>query len=97
VEAGAIPPEEVEALIAGGHVKPSLAAPLRLAPSRRSVLTDASLDLAMARRRIVELETALARQRASWSWRIGDSIVRALRGLRNLVRRSAASLRRLKA
>ena len=38
VEAGAIPPEEVEALLAAGPVKLSLAAPLRRAPSRQAVL-----------------------------------------------------------
>jgi hypothetical protein len=93
VAAGAIPPEEVEALLAAGLVKPALAAPLRLAPSRRAVLTDASLDLAMARHRIGELEQSLADLRASWSWRIGDGIVRSLRGPRELLRRGAASLR----
>ena len=96
VEAGAVPPEEVEALLAAGHVKPSLAAPLRRAPSRRAVLTDASLDLALARHRITELEAALTSMRRSWSWRIGDSIVRALRRPRDLLRRRMTTRRQPK-
>ncbi len=85
VEAGAVPPEEVEAAIAAGHVKPSLGAALRLAPSRRAVATNATLDLAVAQRRIARLEAVMEDMKASWSWRIGDAIVRAGRVPRNLL------------
>jgi len=86
VEAGAVPPEEVEALIAAGHVKPSLAAALRMAPSRRAVLTDASLSLALAREKIASLETKLADVRSSWSYRTEWNLRRAVRGSTRLVR-----------
>lgn len=79
VEAGAVPPDEVEALIASGQAKAGLSAALCRAPSRRSVLTGASLDLAMARHRIAELERKIDRLHESWSWRIGDPVARALR------------------
>jgi hypothetical protein len=91
VEAGAVPPEEVEGLIAAGLVKPSLAAALKTAPSRRSVLTNASLDLATARQRIAMLESRLASMRQSWSWRIGDAMVRSLRRPRAIIRGRASS------
>lgn len=87
VEAGAVPPEEVEALIAAGRAKPSLAAALRRAPSRRAVLTGSSLELSAARERITALESRLARMEHSWSWRIGDTIVRALRVPRGVVQK----------
>jgi hypothetical protein len=93
IEAGAVPPEEVEALIAAGHVKPSLGAALRIAPARRSVITGASLDLATARHRITELEKRLDDVHRSWSWRIGDSIVRALRVPRRAARKGRTLLR----
>lgn len=93
VEAGAIPPEEVEELLAGGHVKPSLAEPLRTATSRRAVLADSSLDLALAEHRINELEAQLSHLRASWSYRIGDAIVRAARRPRDYIRSRAARRR----
>ncbi|MFM8304377.1 MAG: glycosyltransferase, partial [Actinomycetota bacterium] len=44
VEAGAVPPEEVESLVVVGDVKPSLRAALRRAPARRAVVTNASLE-----------------------------------------------------
>ncbi len=94
VEAGAVPPEEVEALVRAGHVKPSLTAALRSAPSRRSVLTGASLDLAAAQRRIAALEERLASMTESLSWRIGSSIVRTARFPRALVRRGRSRLTR---
>jgi Glycosyl transferase family 8 len=93
VAAGAVPPEEVEALIERGLVKPALRAALRTAPSRRAVLTNAALDLATAQQRIARLESKLAAMERSWSWRIGDGIVRALRVPRSLLR-SRASLHR---
>lgn len=92
VEAGAVPPEEVEALVRAGQVKPSLAAALRSAPSRRSVVTGASLDLATARRRIGDLEARLASMERSMSWRIGSSIVRTARLPGDLVRRGRSRL-----
>jgi hypothetical protein len=79
VAGGAVPPAEVEELIDAGHVKPSLRAALRDAPSRRSVLTSASLDLITARRRIELLEEQIASMKRSSSWRIGSRIVRAFR------------------
>jgi hypothetical protein len=94
VEAGAVPPEEVEALVRAGHVKPSLTAALRSAPSRRSVLTGASLDLATARRRVADLEARLARMEESWPWRIGSSIVRTARLPRDLARKGRSRLTR---
>ena len=92
VEAGAVPPEEVEALVRAGHVKRSLTAALRSAPSRRSVLTGASLDLATARRRIADLEARLTSMEESWPWRIGSSVVRTARLPRDLVRRGRSRL-----
>ena len=44
VEAGAVPPDEVESLVAVRDVKPTLRAALRLAPARRSAVTGASLE-----------------------------------------------------
>jgi hypothetical protein len=86
VEAGAVPPEEVDALIERGHVKESLQAALRRAPSRLSVVTNASLELplaqerlAAANRRIADLEARLAAIESSSSWRLGTRIVRLLR------------------
>lgn len=87
VEAGAVPPEEVEASIAAGHVKPSLRAALRLAPSRKSVLTGPSLDLMTARRRITELESRIAAMSSSWDWKIGRAMADAIRLPRKLLRR----------
>lgn len=79
VEAGAVPPEEVEASIAAGHVKPSLAAALRRAPARLAVLTGPALELNAARQRIAALEGRIQSMEQSWSWRIGDAIVRTAR------------------
>ncbi|MEW6155100.1 MAG: hypothetical protein AB1673_14115 [Actinomycetota bacterium] len=93
VEAGAVPPEEVEALIAAGHVKRSLAAALALAPNRRSVLTGASLDLATARLRIAKLEAELAALRSSWPVRLGRTVSRPLRRARTVARRGLATAR----
>ncbi len=78
VEAGVVVPEEVEALIVRGLVKPELRNALRSAPSRRSVLTTASLDLVSARDRVASLEAQKAAMRHSASWRIGSRIVRTL-------------------
>lgn len=85
VEAGAVPPEEVEAAIAAGYVKPSLGAVLRMAPSRRSVGTNATLDLAMAQQRISRLEANLRSMRESKSWRIGEAVLTPYRLLRRLL------------
>ena len=79
VAAGAVPPEEVEAAIAANHVKPSLRAALPTAPTRRTLLTGATLDLVSAQQQVRVLEDRLASMRASWSWRIGDAIVRTAR------------------
>lgn len=87
VEAGAVPPHEVESLIAAGHAKPSLQSALRLAPSRRSVFTNASRDLDLAQRHIALLEKRIAAMQRSSSWRIGTKIVRALQAPARLVRR----------
>jgi len=88
VEAGAVPPEEVEALVRAGHAKSSLTAVLRRSPNRRSVVTSASLDLDAARRRIAQLEARLSSMERSWQWRIGDTIVRSARVPRDVLRRS---------
>jgi hypothetical protein len=79
VHGGAVPPEEVEAAIAGGRVKPSLRAGLRLAPSRRSAFTSAARDLNSAQRRVAALEEELDAMRCSLSWRLGHRIVRSVR------------------
>jgi hypothetical protein len=98
VEAGAVPPDEVEALIARGFVKPSLQAALRRAPSRLSVVTNASLELplaqerlAAANRRIADLEARLAAIESSSSWRLGSRMVRLLRTPRRLLGRDRAA------
>lgn len=77
VAVGAVPPDEVERLIALGAVKPALRSALRLAPSRRSLLPDASMDLASARQRISTLQAGIDALERSWSWRIGSALVRA--------------------
>lgn len=88
VAGGAVPPTEVEELIDAGLAKPSLRPALSLAPSRRTVLTGASLDLITARRRIGELEGELAAVRVSTSWRVGSAVVRSLRAPAEAVRRA---------
>jgi len=85
VEAGAVPPEEVESLIAARKVKPSLREALRLAPSRRAVLTNASLDLITAQQRIKALESRIEAMEDSSSWRIGSALVRGLKSPMKLV------------
>jgi hypothetical protein len=87
VEAGAVPPHEVESLVATGQAKPALRSALRLAPSQRSVFTNASRDLDLARRRIAALEARIAAMEQSSSWRIGSKIVRSLGAPARLVRR----------
>lgn len=86
VEAGAVLPEEVEELVAAGQVRSSLRWALSGAPTRRSVLTNASLDLVEARRRIARLESSIADMRRSWQWRIGEVAVRPVRLARRMVR-----------
>jgi len=76
--AGAVPPSEVEVLLEEGVVRPALGATLRLAPSRRSVLTAASRDLVLANQRVVQLEREVAALRSSTSWRIGSRVVQVL-------------------
>lgn len=90
VEAGVVVPEEVEALIARGLVKPELRNALRLSPSRRAVLTSASRDLVTARDRVATLEAQKSAMRRSSSWRIGSRIVRTL----GAPKRAFAKLRR---
>ncbi|MFA5882554.1 MAG: hypothetical protein WDA60_01755 [Acidimicrobiia bacterium] len=90
VEAGAVPPAEVEELIRAGLVKQSLRAALRRAPSRRSILTNASLDLITAKERVAELEAQLDAMKRSTSWRIGQAVTRALRTPIDYVRRKRA-------
>jgi hypothetical protein len=95
VEAGAVAPEEVEALITAGHVKPSLSAALPTAPIRRSVLSGASLQVSTLQYKVAELETRLANIEQSWSWKIGNTLVRTLEVPRRLLgRRPLASVRR---
>lgn len=91
---GAVPPEEVEALMAEGMAKPSLAAALGTAPSRKSVLTNASMDLAMARHRIARLEAEIESLRQSRAFRLGNSIVETLRSPRDFLRRNLPAGRR---
>jgi len=76
--AGAVPPSEVEVLVEEGAVRPALKATLRLAPSRRSVLTAASRDLVLANERVAQLERQLSAMRTSSAWRIGSRVVRIL-------------------
>lgn len=82
VAAGAVPPDEVESLVAVGAVKPSLRGALRRAPARRTMVTNASLerDGAMLRleREIANLRAEIERIHASSSWRIGAAVVRAV-------------------
>jgi hypothetical protein len=87
VEAGAVPPE-VEFMIGRDLAKPSLKAALRFAPSRRSTVANASLDMASARQRIVLLERRVAAMERSLSWRIGSSIVRTLQAPAKALRKS---------
>jgi hypothetical protein len=87
VEAGAVPPDEVEWMIDRGVAKQSLRAALRQAPSRRSTVANASLDLARANERIKELEVRVSAMERSLSWRLGSGIVRAARAPRRWLRR----------
>jgi len=79
VEAGAVPPEEVEASVRNGNAKPSLQRLLRFAPGRRSPMTSASLDLLAAQTRISELEAKIEWSERTIDWRIGHLIGRCLR------------------
>ncbi len=87
VEAGAVPPDEVEWMIDRGLAKQSLRPALRQAPSRRSTVANASLDLASAREQIRRLEARVAAMERSLSWRLGSRIVRAARAPRRWLRR----------
>lgn len=91
VEAGAVPPDEVESLVVVGHVKPALRAALRLAPARRSAVTGASLErdgaLVRLERKVAELEDQIERMERSSSWRLGSAIVRACRAPAAMIRR----------
>ena len=93
VEAGAVPPEEVEWMIGRGLAKQSLRPSLRLAPSRRSTVANASLEIAEAP---PPDHAARAADRLRWkqslSWRLGSGIVRALRAPVRLLRRTRRSL-----
>jgi hypothetical protein len=93
VAAGAVPPEEVEALVSAGHVKESLRDTLRLAPTRRSVVTNASLDLIDAQRRIASLESRIEAMEHSSSWRIGQAVTKAARTPIDAVKRARARAR----
>jgi hypothetical protein len=92
VENGAVPPDEVELQISAGHVKESLRPALRLAPSRRSILTNASLEHETAqmqmRQQIAALESRIVAMERSTSWRIGSAVVRTLRAPASIFRRS---------
>jgi hypothetical protein len=94
VEAGAVRPEEVEALVAAGLAKPSLLPGLGRRPARAG---DAGLsdELAAAheqmRRRIATLEATIDSMHRSWSWRIGAAIMRVLDAPRALLRRKRPS------
>lgn len=94
VEAGAVPPEEVETAIALKQVKPSLRAALRYAPTRRAVVTNASRDLDSARLRIAELERELQLLRRSWAYRLSHGLVESARGPREKAIEMSRRLRR---
>jgi lipopolysaccharide biosynthesis glycosyltransferase len=87
VAAGAVPPEEVEWMVDRELAKPALRPALRQAPSRRSTVTNASLDVARARDEISRLEHRISAMERSASWRLGSGIVRALRAPAQLARR----------
>lgn len=96
MEAGAVPPEEVEEGIAAGHLKPSLASFLHLAPGRRSPGADAAAprELALARLQIARLEQTVDRMQRSRAWRLGTSLATtAATGRRLLTGRRARSAR----
>ena len=84
---GRRPPEEVEFMIDRGLAKQSLRGSLRLAPSRRSTVANASLEIAEARHRITQLERKIDSMEHSLSWRLGSGIVRAVRTPAKLLRR----------
>ena len=94
VEAGAVPPEEVEQLVAAGDVKPALRAALRRAPSRRTVLTRSSLDILSAQREIARLEAQVSAMKRSVSWRIGTTVVHAARVPTGFLKRLRTAARR---
>jgi hypothetical protein len=91
VEAGAVPPEEVEWMIDRGLAKPSLRPALRLAPSRRSSISNASLEIASARERISDLEQRITAMERSLSWRLGSRIVRVLHAPTRTLRKNKSS------
>jgi glycosyl transferase family 8 len=91
VEAGAVPAEEVEFMVDRGLAKQSLRGALRLAPSRRSTVANASLEIAEARHRITQLERRIDSMEHSLSWRLGSGIVRAVNAPKKLLKRRAVS------
>lgn len=97
LEAGAVDPDTVESGIAAGHLKPSLADFLHLAPGRRDPEHDlhAARDLALARQETARLQRQLDSLRQSRQWKIGDSAVKSLGAMKRLAER-ARSVRRVR-
>ena len=94
VEAGAVPPEEVEESVSRGYVKRSLLAALSKAPGRRSPLTSSTHDGLRASERISQLEREVARLqgeldevKGSTSFRLGSALVRPAARVRTYANR----------
>ncbi len=96
MEAGAVPPAEVEDGIAKGWLKPSLASLLHLAPDRREPDTDAVAprELALARLEIARLEQAVHQMRGSSTWRVASFLAGVADAGRRIGRRARAALGR---
>jgi len=96
MEAGAVPPDDVEAGIAAGYLKPSLASFVHLAPDRRTAECDAEAarELALARLEIARLERSIDQMRGSREWRVGSSVTGAVETSRRLLQRARSALGR---
>lgn len=81
LQAGAVPPAEVEAAVEAGHVKPSLREMRELAPGAdaRPTFEEAHRELVLARLRIDRLERRVDALTQSTSWKVGSALTGAAR------------------
>ena len=100
VRAGAVPPEEVEAGVAAGHLRYELTSVLADAPTRRSSVSNALADVRTAtdraqkaERELVLLQEEYDSLRASTSYRMARLLADARASVSRIARRPATLLR----